>query len=198
MGENIIKIMLVKCVPDEMVTFMAMCIFGRLDYFQQVRKLIMRQLHGELTGMPEGETTQPLYNFEKAEQDSNEREDEDTKAEDDVSKLEHEYWTAVFKKGKGGQRGESKDGKGKGKGYGECWHCGVQGHPSRERLFPGQRARPKERTNGKEKGGWEDERKCGGKKSQDLARYAEYSAAWGDGNDQDDGDYRECYNYNIG
>ena len=137
LGENIIKIMLVKCIPKEIMKPLALHLEGSTA-FQQARKLIMRQMHDELTGMLEGEATQPLYNLEKAEKEAEEDEDAGKKAEEEWNKLEQDYWTVVLNKGKGGTGGKGEEGKGKGRGYGECWNCGAQGHPARECPFPGK------------------------------------------------------------
>lgn len=64
LGDNIVKKMLVKCIPKEVMKPLALHMDGAAT-FQQIRKLIMRQMHDELTGMLEGESTQPLYNLEK-------------------------------------------------------------------------------------------------------------------------------------
>ena len=109
------------------------------ETFQQVRKLIMRQMHDELTGMLEGENTQPFYSIG---QDSPKKEDENdeeqTKTEEDGQKLEQEYLAALSQKGKTSKGGKGKTSKGKGNGYGECWNCGQQGHPPRECPVPGK------------------------------------------------------------
>ena len=118
LGENIIKSMLVKCAPKGIMKPLAMHLDSTTC--QQVRKLMMRQMHNELIGMFEGETTQPLYNLEKTEGDEEDKESEDKKAEEAWTKLEQDYWTAALNKGKGGKGGKGKEGKGKGKGYGEC------------------------------------------------------------------------------
>ena len=69
--------------------------------FTQVRKLMMRQMHDELTGMMEGEDTQPLYNLETIEPDEKKAEG-DNQNEEEWSQAEQEQWIAVLK-GKGGK-----------------------------------------------------------------------------------------------
>ena len=55
LGDNIVNRRLVKCIPRDVMKFLALhC--ESANTFQQVRQFIMRQMHDELTGMLEGET----------------------------------------------------------------------------------------------------------------------------------------------
>ena len=71
LGGNAIKRMLVKCVPRGSITPWRY-IWSPATTFQQARKLVMRQMHDEFTGMLEGDQVQPLYNLEAAEEDNTE------------------------------------------------------------------------------------------------------------------------------
>ena len=136
--ENLVKRIMVKCIPREMMKPFALHLESAIT-FQQARKLIMQQMHDEIAGMLEGESPQPLYKPGNTENKEEEEEEEDAakKAEDNWVKAEEEYW-AVHLKGKKGQGGEGKGGNGKGTGCGERWNCGAQGHPSGECPSPGK------------------------------------------------------------
>ena len=112
LGDNLIKRMLVTCIPKEVMKPLVLHLESA-ETFQQARKLIMRQMHDELTGMLEGEATQPLYSIG---QDSPKKEDqkdeEQDKTEEGWQKLEQEYFAALKGKvGKGGKRRKGKQRK---------------------------------------------------------------------------------------
>lgn len=106
--------------------------------FQQIRKLVVRQLHDEMTGMLEGEGAQLLCNVNQDIHVEPQTEDNPLQfdleiAEKNWAKVDQEHWTAALaQKGKIGKGGKGKNGRLKGKGYGECWSCGQQGHLARE------------------------------------------------------------------
>ena len=214
LGDHIIKRMLVKCVPREVMKPLALHL-ENAETFQQVRKLIMRQMHDELTGMLEGENTQPLYSIgQDSPKKEEDKEEEQAKTEEDWQKLEQEYLAALGQKGKGGKGGKGKRDNGKGKGYGECWNCGQQGHPSRECPVPGKlhggvgnqpgttvAFKGKGKGKGKRgKGdwrgkGWKGRGKSNGKHSLNLATESDYNAAWYGAGEEDNGEYDNYYNY---
>ena len=90
LGDNIIKRMLVKCIPKEVMKPLALHLESA-ETFQQARKLIMRQMHDELTGMLEGEATQPLYSIgQDSPKEKDQKDEEQDKTEEDWKKLEQE------------------------------------------------------------------------------------------------------------
>ena len=219
MGNNIVKRVMMKCLPKDVVKPLALHL-DTADTFQQIRKLVMRQMHDEMTGMLEGDHTQPLYhvkpdtNNEQTDEESSLQPDLDT-AESNWAKAEQEYWAAALaQKGKGGKGAKGKGSKLKGKGYGECWNCGQQGHPAREcpvagKLHGGVGSKDeakgantaaafkgKGESNWKGKG-WKGKGKGGSKRSLNPASESEYIAARGNGG-QEEGEYQGYYDYNSG
>ena len=89
---------LVKCIPKEVLKPLALHL-EEATTFQQMRKLIMRQMHDELIGMLEGETAQPLFTMSSEEPPAEETQrtpDELlTMAEENWNKAETEHWTAA-------------------------------------------------------------------------------------------------------
>ena len=63
-----VKGIIAKCMPREIAKFLALHL-ETATTFQQVRMLVMRQIHDELIGMLEGETAQPLYTLETEKQE---------------------------------------------------------------------------------------------------------------------------------
>ena len=49
-----------KCLPSSVVKPIAIALDGAVN-FRQVRRLVVRQMHNVVTGMMEGDATQPLY-----------------------------------------------------------------------------------------------------------------------------------------
>ena len=120
---------LVKCTSKDVIKLLALQLDTAIT-FQQVRKLVMLQTHDEFTGMFEGDNLQPLYNPEAADNDKDkEEEDDDIKKAEEHWKRGEEEYLATALKGNVGVGCEGEAGKGKSKGYGECWNCGQQGRP---------------------------------------------------------------------
>ena len=207
MGNNIVKRVMVKCLPKDVTKPLAIHL-DNVTTSQQIRKLAMRQLHDEMTGMVDGENTQFLYHVN---QDvPSEQQAEDQSAQPDLeaagrnwNKAEQEYWAAALgQKGKGGKGGKGRGSTSKGNGYGECWNRGQQGHPARECPVPGKlhggvgskddskgtgtaaafKGKGKRKGNGSWKGGpnWKGKGKGPGKQSLTVATDVEYAAAWHD------------------
>ena len=109
LGENIVRRVLAKCLPKDVMKPLALHMEDATT-FQQMRKLIMRQLHDELTGMLEGESTQPLYTIAPEETQSEEAETTPeqimAKAEENWNRAEEEYWAAALGKIGGGKWGQ--------------------------------------------------------------------------------------------
>ena len=93
LGENLGKIILVKCIPKDVMKPRAIHL-EKATTFQQVREMIMRQMHDELIGMLEGEQTRPLYAFET---EKTETEEQNKKAEE-WTKDEEDQWAAALKR----------------------------------------------------------------------------------------------------
>ena len=217
LGDTIVKRLLVKCIPTDAMKPLALHLESA-NAFQQVRKFIMRQMHDELTGMLEGENTQPLYNVGQDSPSKEEGEENgQTKTEDDLQKLEQEYLAAFNQKGKTAKGGKGKANKGKGKGYGECWNCGQQGHPLREWPVPGKlhggvgtqpgttaafkgKGKYKGKGNkGNWKGnGWNGQGTGSGTQSFNMATAWDYNAAWYGSGEENNGEYNDNYNYEHG
>ena len=147
-GDSIVRRVLVKCILKDVMEPLALHIEGATT-FQQMRKLIMRQMHDELIGTLEGESAQPLYAIaaEEVQPEEAERIPEETlaRAEENWKRAEEEYCAAALGKSGGGKGGKGKGNKG-GKGnqnggsqdYGECWNRGQHGHPARDCIVPGK------------------------------------------------------------
>ena len=116
-------------------------------------------------------------------------------------------------KGKGGNGGKGETGKVKGKGYGECWNCSRQGHPSRECLFLGKlrggvgavdvgiaavlkgKGKYKGKRYGKGTGYWKGKGKGDGNRSLNMAPDLEYMAAWHQEDGDGSGEHTDYYDY---
>ena len=221
LGSNIVKRVMMKCLPKDVTKPLALHL-DTATTFQQMRKLVVRQMHDEMTGMLEGDHTQLLYHVNQDMHSEQPTEEQPLHpdleiAENNWTKAEQEYWAAALgQKGKGGKGGEGKGSKSRGKGYGECWNCGQQGHPAREcpiagKMHGGVGAKDDNRGSNtaaafKGKGGykgnnnwngkvWKGKGEGGGKKSLNLASDTEYNVAWGGGG-QEDGDYQHYYEQN--
>ena len=60
LGNNIMKRVVMRCSPRDVAKPLALHL-DTATTFQQIRKLVMRQFHDEMTGMLDGDDTQLLY-----------------------------------------------------------------------------------------------------------------------------------------
>ena len=124
-----------KCLPQTVVKPIALAMDDAQN-FRQPRRLVTRQMYNVVTGMMDGDSSQPLHSMQDDNTTAEDKTETDelTPAAEAWSTAEKAYWAAAMAKGKGskGKGGKSK-GKGKGlAGYGECYNCGEWGHPARE------------------------------------------------------------------
>ena len=75
LGDNAAKRILANCAPNDTMKPLTLHLEGTTTS-AHVRKLTMGQTHDELTGMFEGEQTQPLHNLENPEPNETEAEGE--------------------------------------------------------------------------------------------------------------------------
>ena len=133
MNAKCVRAALIKNLPKSITQHLAIEL-RKTQTIDAVYTLVMVYLHDHNTGLPRGQAPAQLHlteesngkeeNQTQAKPDEKRPEDRHNKKEDPCTRAreeEHEDLNVV----KGGK-------KGKGKGYGACWHCGEWGHPRRE------------------------------------------------------------------
>lgn len=127
--EKWVKAAILQNLPDKLVITLSMQL-RQAKTIEEMQSIVNIYVHDHKTGMIRGQTgpmiclaeneTAPTYAAVAANVYTKQDTQETEKQKEDV-----EQGSLDVVKG-------SKKDKGKGKGYGQCWHCGQHGHPRRE------------------------------------------------------------------